>query len=310
MAQYLYIYNYPPHEKALCEMEFRQIFHEDMKGLYYFTDKDFDYKRSVFIKGRLDILEQSISIDNIVLKIKEKKMCYYDFKVIYIKNEMTHVDYQESLQWCRDIADPIDGSVDMQDPKIIFAITKIDDIFYFGIYHNEASWNLQYEKPHSYSHSLNIRDARTIVNIAIGEDLNLKVIDPCCGVGTVVLEALSMGIDIEGYDINRYVAYQARLNLEHFGYDSHLIQRSDIKDLKKTYDVTIMDIPYGVYSPFSYEQQLDLLKSASLLSPRFVLISHIDMNRELEDLSYKILDQCIIKKGNFKRYITLCFQKS
>ena len=310
MYKYLYIYNYSPHEQELCEMEFRQIFHTQMKSKYYFTNQFFDYTRSVFIKGRLDIFQSSQNFDEIVAYIEQAKLCYYDFKVIYLKNEITHVHYQETIENCKRVALPIDGSVNMQNPKVVFAITKIEDTWYFGIYHDEVNWSDHYEKPHSYSHSLNLRDARTIVNIAVGNDLSLKVIDPCCGVGTVVLEALSMGIDIEGYDINRYVSYQARLNLEHYGYDPLVIQKQDMLTIDKKYDVTIIDIPYGVYSPFSYEQQLELLKGTLPLAPKLLLVSHIPMNQELETMGYTILDRAMIKKGNFQRYMTLCFQKA
>ena len=119
-----------------------------------------------------------------------------------------------------------------------------------------------------------------------------------------------MGIDIEGYDINRYVSYQARLNLEHYGYDPLVIQKQDMLTIDKKYDVTIIDIPYGVYSPFSYEQQLELLKGTLSLAPKLLLVSHIPMNQELEAMGYTILDQAMIKKGNFQRYMTLCFQKA
>ena len=310
MYKYLYIYNYSPHEQDLCEMEFRQIFKTDMLSKYYLTNQYFDYTRSVFIKGRLDIFKSSHHFDDIVTFIEQAHMCYYDFKVIYLKNEITHVHYKETIENCKRVALPIDGSVNMQKPKTIFAITKLKETWYFGIYHDEVKWSDHYEKPYSYSHSLNIRDARTIVNIAIGNDLSSKVIDPCCGIGTVVLEALSMGVDIEGYDINRYVSYQARLNLEHFGYNPLLIQKKDMLTIQKTFDVTILDIPYGVYSPFSYEQQLELLKGTLSLSPKLLLVSHIPMKQELEAIGYTILDQATIKKGNFQRYMTLCFQKT
>lgn len=310
MYKYLYIYNYPPHERLLCEMEFRRIFQTEMKSKYYFTNQFFDYTRSVFIKGRLDIMIATKCFKDIVSFLEKEKLCYYDFKVMYLKNEVTHVDYQESLEKCRQIAFPIDGSVDMQNPKVIFAITKMNEMWYFGIYHDDALWSLRYEKPHSYSHSLNIRDARTLVNIAVGNDLSLKIVDPCCGIGTVVLEAMSMGIDIEGYDINRDVSYQARKNLEHFGYDSLVIQKQDMRSLKKTYDVAIMDIPYGVYSPFTYQQQLELIQSVKRLAPSLVLVSHVLMNQELESIGYIIKDQAMIQKGSFQRYITLCFLSS
>lgn len=104
MYKYLYIYNYSPHEQGLCEMEFRQIFHTQMKSKYYFTNQLFDYTRSVFIKGRLDILQSSQDFEDIVTYVNQAKMCYYDFKVIYLKNEITHVHYQETIENCKRVA--------------------------------------------------------------------------------------------------------------------------------------------------------------------------------------------------------------
>jgi len=306
MKKYLYIYNYSPNEKELCEMEFKQIFHEDMVSKYYMTNQDFHYQRSVYIKGKLDIICMSSRFEDIVQDVIRKKLCYFEFKVIYLKNEITHVDYQESIQRCKEIALPIDGSVNMQKPKVVLAITKIMDQWIFGIYHADMVWGLRYDKPYSYSHSLNVRDARTLVNIAVGNRADVSIVDPCCGVGTVVLEALSMGLNIRGYDINRDVSYQARLNLQHYGYDPLLIERKDIHDLKQSFDVAIMDIPYGVYSPFTYEQQLSLIHAITFVAKRLVLVSHISMNEELVEEGYRIIDQCCIIKGNFIRYITLC----
>ena len=67
-----------------------------------------------------------------------------------------------------------------------------------------------------------------------------------------------------------------------------------------------MDIPYGVYSPFTYQQQQELLQKSYFLAHQLVLISHIDMNKELERIGYEIIDQASIMKGNFKRYVTFC----
>lgn len=306
MQQYLYIYNYSPHEQELCEMEFRQIFQEEMKSKYFITKQDFDYQRSVYIKGKLEILKMSTHFEDIIYFLNVKKLCYYDFKVIYLKNEITHIDYQEAIEKCKAIALPIDGSVNLHRPKVIFAITKLENQWIFGIYHDEMIWSLRAEKPHSYSHSLNVRDSRTLVNIAVGHRLDAKIVDPCCGVGTVVLEALSMGLNTRGYDINRDVSYQARLNLEHFGYNPLLIEKVDIHKLEKTFDIAIMDIPYGVYSPYTYQQQCSLLKEAYRIAKRLLLVSHIPMNQELEDLGFNIIDRSQITKGNFKRYMTLC----
>lgn len=306
MSNYLYIYNYTPEEKELCEMEFYTIFHQKMTSKYIVSTIDFDYRRSVFIRGKLDILKSASCFDEIVKFVEKENYVYEQFKVIYLKNEITHVSYQESIEKCKQIALPILGSVSMQNPLLELAITKIHDIWYFGIYHHESIWNKHENKPHSYSHSISLRLARTLVNIGVGNDLSLSVVDPCCGVGTVVLEAIAMGLSIKGYDINRYVSYQARLNLEHYGYDPLIVEKKDMRQLEKKFDVAIMDIPYGVYTPFDYKQRLELVQSVKHIASRLVLVTHENINEELKQMGYHIENQCILMKGTFERYITLC----
>ncbi|GAA3334615.1 hypothetical protein GCM10020331_103270 [Ectobacillus funiculus] len=79
------------------------------------------------------------------------------------------------------------------------------------------------KKPHSYSTSLSTRVARAVANIAVPDPTGIKAIDPCCGIGTVLVEALSMGINIVGSDINPLVLPGARENIAHFW----LSRRSD-----------------------------------------------------------------------------------
>lgn len=47
--------------------------------------------------------------------------------------------------------------------------------------------------PIPFSNSLDIRLARTLINIAGENDISKTIIDPCCGMGTVVLEGLALG---------------------------------------------------------------------------------------------------------------------
>lgn len=85
MYKYLYIYNYEPREQALCEMEFKRIFHIDMTSKYFLTNQYFDYRRSVYIRGRLDIIASSCDINEVIQIIEEQHLYYLDFKVIYLK---------------------------------------------------------------------------------------------------------------------------------------------------------------------------------------------------------------------------------
>ena len=79
-----------------------------------------------------------------------------------------------------------------------------------------------------------------------------------------------------------------------------------MRTLKKTYDVCILDIPYGVYSPFTYQQQCELLEKTRDIAAELVLISHVPMQKELINIGYHMKDQAMIQKGSFQRYITHC----
>lgn len=303
--KYLYIYNYfAPYEEDLCHAEFRRVFHTPFSSRYFFTDQDYDYTRSVFIKERLTILHTASSVEEIIQALERDHLYYEDFKVIYYKNEITHQDYRESLAYARALSDPIAGTTDMEHPKVVFALTKFHDAYYFGLLERNMDWHKHEVKPHSYSHSLPLRVARTALNIGLGDRQGLSVIDPCCGVGTVVLEGLSMGLDIIGSDINRYVSYQGRLNLEYFGYDPLRITRKDMHEITQHYDLAIMDVPYGVYSNFSLEEQIDLVKAASSFCEELVVITHEKIDEGIRASGFTIMDQCVYKKSNFYRYLT------
>src|SRR6185369_6412097 len=96
-------------------------------------------------------------------------------------------------------------------PERVFGIVIIGGRWYFGTYmESEAVWFHHVKKPRSYSTSLSTRVARAVANIAVPNPDGVKAIDPCCGIGTVVVEALSMGIDIVGRDINPLVVIGSR----------------------------------------------------------------------------------------------------
>lgn len=80
---------------------------------------------------------------------------------------------------------------------------NINGRWIFGDYvEGESVWFRHQQKPNHYSTALSTRVARAVVNIAIPDPNGVKVIDPCCGIGTVLVESLSMGIDIVGSDNN------------------------------------------------------------------------------------------------------------
>ena len=305
--QYLYLFNYPPEEENLCKLEFKYLFHDIFDKKEYLTNQNIDENVSIFIKAKIDIFIMSKNFCDILTYIKESKLFYLDFKVIYVKNSITHLDYNDTVDYCKQVAYDIDGSVNMHHPKHILAITKLEDQWIFGYYHHgKPTWKKHDKKPYTFSNSLSVRLARTLINIAGENNKDITMIDPCCGMGTVVLEGLGLGYQIVGFDISREVSWSARKNLYYFGYDGMLIKRGNIHDLQGHYDVAIIDIPYNLYTFITYEEQLAILASSRNICDKLILVSYENMQQELRSLNFQVVDSCFIPKGNMKRYVFVC----
>lgn len=306
MKKFLYVYNYyPQYEESMALLEFERFFHAPYEK-YHFTDIDIAYDRSVFIKVKLTLFHEASSVEELIALLAKDHLYYEDFKVVYYKNDLTHYDYRTSLREASAISEVIDGTTSLTDPKLEFAFTYISGTYYFGLLERNKDWDRYEVKPYSYSHSLPLKVARCALNLGVGSQLKGSVIDPACGVGTVVLEGLGMGLDIVGSDINRYVSYKGRQNIAHFGFDPMRITKKDIHDITAHYDVCILDVPYGVYAPFTIEEQIDLIREAYRIADRLVVITHVLLNEAIAHIGFTITAQCTYTKGQFTRYISLC----
>ena len=299
MKQYFYLFNYPPEEYDLCALEFKYLFHEEYQQCFI-TNKDIDVNISVFMKGKIDIWAISFNFDDLKEKVKRQNHNYQDFKVIYLKNPISHPNYQETLDKCKDISWFIAGSVNMSKPKHTIALTKVNDLWIIGYYHHGVpSWKKYDDKLNTFSNSLDIRLARTLINIAGENDQTKTMIDPCCGMGTVVLEGLALGYSIKGFDISRDISWKARCNLNHFGFDGMLITKDDINKHQGHYDIAIIDIPYNLYTPITYKEQCDIINSARKLCNKLVLVSYEQMDQEIKQAGFEIRNRILRKKTEF-----------
>ena len=304
--KYFYSINYPVFEEELCKMEMRCLFNQSPGEKYLFSDIYIDISRSPFIKDMISIVYEEDSLEEIIQNIIRDKLAYDDFKVCYVRLENGNIDYKERLRSISEIGFVIIGEPQMHKPKIMIGITKINGRWIFGKYQrNDYEWHVHDRKPYSYSNSLSLRVARALVNIAVRNDLNCKLIDPCCGVGTVVIEAISMGINVSGYEINKSIAENARKNLEFFGYEN-VIVNADMNNIGEKYDVSIIDLPYGLFTPTTIEEQTSLIRTARRISNKLVIVTFEDMDKHIIDAGFNIEDKSCVSKGKFKRYVSIC----
>lgn len=309
-GEFIYTYAYTDDEQSLCHLEMRSFFGIDTQTKIIKSSIDIIPSRSPFVKERIDVLFEGNELSDILKQVEVVKMNDETFKVIFVKiNDLVStkkVDYQQKRQVEREIGMIIDGQADVHHPDITFGLVPFEGKWYFGKYvKSEAVWLHHMKKPREYSTALSTRVARAVANIAVPSPNGIKAIDPCCGIGTVLVEALSMGIDIVGRDINPLVVLGSRENIEHFGLIGE-VDLGPIAEVNGNYDATIIDMPYNLYTHATPEDQLSILKHARPFSKKLVLVTIDNIDHMVKEAGFNIVDRCVAKKGIFSREILVC----
>lgn len=268
--------------------------------------------RSPFLSRRVDVLLTGSSAEELAERASSAQLFMEGntFKVTYIKSGDPYTyDEQRALE--RLVGSRIQGKFDMKNPDVVLGLVSVQGTWLLGICHDpERVWHKHIHKLQNYSTGLSAAMARSLVNIMAPETEGIRVVDPCCGMGNVLIEALSVGLDIRGRDINPLAIRGARTNLKHFGYPDELVTLGDMNELEGHFDAAILDMPYNLCSVLSVEEQKTMLASLRRLAPRAVIVTtEEDVRTRVEEAGYRVVDECRVWKGSFVRHVWLCEEK-
>ncbi len=305
VTEYLYVINYPTFERELALLEMRTLFGIEAEKKYILSDIHIPPSRSAFIKCCITVIYKTDSLESLKELLRELPLSFEEFKFARFSVPGGGLGYHDWLQIAAELGALINGEVEMYTPEHLLGITCLEGQWIFGVYENsDTSWNNHDLKPHTYSNALTVRTARSLVNIAVGPTTDISLVDPCCGIGTVVIEAASMGIDVKGYELNWPIADKANKNLNYFGFD-RLVTKQDMHKITETFQAAILDLPYGIFTHTTPEKQQALIKSLRHISKRCVIITFEDMDEIIETAGFTIVDRATVNKGQFKRIITV-----
>lgn len=313
-----YIYTYACHEdeQALCELELRTLLGAEVRARYVESARCIEPSRSPFLKLRLDVLFEAGSLQELAEMAATLTVRGATFKVVFAETEAA-VSYDRQREIEREIGRHLRGKAEMRRPEQWFAVTELRGRWLFGdCSYGEAVWLQHQQKPQNYSTALSTRVARAVVNIAVPEVAGTRVIDPCCGIGTVLVEAMSMGIDIVGCDVNPLAVRGARVNLNHFGMPN-VVSLADMRSLGEQgmespaslegrFDALILDMPYNLCSKLPEDEQLQMLESARRLAARAVIITTEQIDPLVAKAGFRIAERCVVRKGKFSRQVLVC----
>lgn len=308
-SKYIYTYRYDFTESELSKLESKCLFNKREENKQLFSDVKVDPSISAFIKSRLDVVSYSKNYAVLIDQIKKENIRTDGFKVEYLLLEGDTTRNKERLQKLKDVGYCIDTYPDYYNPSVIYGICFHDQTWYFGILiKNNFDWQKHKQKPYSYSNSIKMNIAKALVNIATASDQEKTLLDGCCGVGTIMLEACFAGHRIEGCDISWKTCKNARENLSHFNYTAQ-VYCSNIKDIRNQYDAVILDLPYNLYTAVTNDEILQIIDSSAIISNRIVIVSIADISDLINTSGLHLSDHCIVSKrgkANFTRRVWVC----
>jgi len=259
-----------------------------------------DVTRSAYVRLTATQLASGRNWAQLGAAIAQLDLCCEDYRIeVFRPGPKVSVNTTE-LQ--KSIADLISGRPNLDNPRIQFALIVTQEMWRFGVIVSRSGqhWRSQANRPYYYSHGLSSQMARALVNLvaAPGD----KLLDPCCGSGTVLAEALRDGIYALGVEINPSLARQAAANLRSLKLPANVIV-GDARRFQGSFDAAVIDFPYGHSSPVESSLYTEVLTNLRTQVDRMALVCGRDQSHLLHQLGLTIRQQASVTKGQLTRHI-------
>lgn len=257
--------------------------------------------QSAYIRTGLRILAHRPKLDGLLKIVAQEDFPADEFRIEFCS--LSTENRVPPRQAILALADAIPFYPNLDHPKHRFLLVEREDGLWFGEIVTECkhTYRPHEEKPYNISSSLPSRLSRALVNLVIPRAHSL--LDPCCGTGTILLEAQSLGIQAYGADQNKRMVGMTRENLAHFGYEAQ-VEHADARTCQQTADALVTNLPYGRFLEANETVIRAILEHGRKLAPVAVYVTEHNITEWLAAAGYHDIDVYpVIKHDGFVRYI-------
>ena len=199
-------------------------------------------------------------------------------------------------------ADAIHGAPDLSHPRQRFLLVACDIGFYFGeiLIKSAHSYQKHNVKPCRTSSSMPSQLARALVNLTYPAR---TILDPCCGTGSILLEACATGVIAYGLDSNPNMVEMTRQNLQHYGYEA-VVMCGDAALYTQMIEAVVTDFPYGRLLKRDENNIKMILRQMVALAPLGIYLDEQDISNWLREAGYQKVDVYRVpKRAGMTRYV-------
>jgi len=299
---YAYILAVPQFHEELAAAEFHAFTGCEASGRVGLAPAAFDISRAAFISTCSHVAAEGASLDELCADIRAKGLGWEGFRIESVcpSEEMKFTSLEPVIA----VADAITGRPNLSDPDVRLALTATPGYWTFGPIVSEyrSDWPAHESRPHFFSGSLPTRFSRAMVNLVASPGDTL--IDPCCGVGVALIEALATGVEAVGCDFNPKLVGRAADNLRALGLPERVFV-ADARDLTGSYDAAVLDLPYGRNVGVSEGLYAEVLRTLGDIACRIAVVAARDLSAQLSaDLGLRVLRHIQVpKSSNLVRHL-------
>lgn len=251
-----------------------RIYTQSSNFLLFQTNKKDLYKRLAYTNEVYQVLITSTykSFPPAVSKFRWSKHYNKSFCVRSFTKDVNEKEIAGNI-W-RALKHPV---VDLTNPQTFFGIFSSKQQLIIGkrLWTNEKEFlkRKAHLKPALHPSSLHPKLARAMINLT-GKTKG-TIVDPFCGSGGILIEALFLGFDVIGTDLDPIMIQRAQTNINYYNFKRNRYQLSckDALTFQKKCSAIVTDLPYGKNTKSTDIEQLYelfLKHSASLTNTMVV----------------------------------------
>jgi len=259
--------------------------------------------QAAYIRTGLNLLAQGATVEDLLVVVAQADFAADEFRIEFCS--LSKENRIPPRQTIRALADTIPFYPNLDHPQHRFLLIERDDGLWFGEILTECghTYKPHIARPYNISSSLPSRISRALVNLVIPQARTL--LDPCCGTGSILLEAQSLGLQAFGGDQNKRMVGMARKNLAHFGYTAR-VEHADARNCQQTADALVTNLPYGRFLEANEAVTRAILERGRKLAPVAIYVTEHDIREWLIAAGYRdITIYPIPKHDGFVRNVHL-----
>lgn len=262
---------------------------------------------AAYLRAGMRVVARGRTIDELVGKISNLSLDADSFRIELLNiSAQTRVQSHETIVALADAIEDCRPNLDEPRHRLLLVIQ--DTGFTFGeiLTEPDRSYRRHDTKPFRTSSSLPARLTRALVNLVM--PCAKTILDPCCGTGSILLEAQAMGLEACGGDWNPKMVGMSRQNIAHFGYGAS-VELMDARDWPEPSDAIVTDLPYGKGLEVSEEVIRGILEHVWGLAPVAVFVAGSDLTDWLQAVGYERVEVFRVPKyTGFARYVHRAWQ--